>query len=316
MPRIVTRIGGLVLVVILVTLLTFWMSTQLEGNPCITLLGNQARGEALAQCQADLRLDDPFVVRYVAWLGDFVTGDLGRSYINNIETTELLGDALPATVFLMLYSVILALVVSVPLGIAMAYRANTRFDRTASTGTYGLLAIPNFALAVLLIFWFAIRWDWFPAIGYTPPTEDLSEHLRGMALPVISLAAGQIAVYTRILRTDMIATLSEDYIQMAKSKGLADLPILFRHALKPSSFTLLTVAGINVVTLISGTVIIEVLFGINGVGSLVFSSVIQRDYIILQSLVALIAVFVVLINFVVDMTYGALDPRVRHAAGA
>ncbi|MEM8902936.1 MAG: ABC transporter permease [Actinomycetota bacterium] len=308
------RIPALAVVVVLVTFLTFWMSSQLAGNPCIILLGNQARGEALAECEADLNLDDPFLLRYAQWFGDFVTGDLGQSYINNIETTELLANALPATLFLMLYSVALALVISIPLGVAMAYRADTRFDRTASAGLYGFLAVPNFALAVLLVFWFAIRWDWFPAIGYTSPTDDLVEHVRGMVLPVVALAAGQVAVFARILRTDMIATLSEDYIQMAKAKGLRDAPILFRHALKPSSFTLLTVAGINIVSLISGTLIIEVLFGINGVGSLIYGSVIQRDYLILQSLVALTAILVVAVNFAVDLLYGRLDPRVRHAA--
>ena len=175
------------------------------------------------------------------------------------------------------------------------------------------MSVRNFILAVLLIFFFSLRLGWFPATGYTPFSENVGEHFKGMVLPSVSLAAGQIAVYMRLLRTDMIATLQEDYIGVAKAKGMPTGTILFRHAFRPSSFSLLTVAGLTVGQLIGGTIIIEQIFAISGVGSLVVFSIFQRDYLVVQGTVVLIAVGFVLINFLVDLLYAALDPRIRHA---
>jgi peptide/nickel transport system permease protein len=152
-----------------------------------------------------------------------------------------------------------------------------------------------------------------PVSGYVAPSEDLLEHLRRMALPVIALAVGQIAAYMRLLRSDMIATLQEDFITMAKSKGISPSRVLWRHALRPSSLTVLTVAGLNVGTLISGAVVIEVIFSLPGMGTLLAEAVFSRQYIALQSLIAIIAVGFVLINFLVDLLYSVLDPRIRHA---
>jgi peptide/nickel transport system permease protein len=222
-------------------------------------------------------------------------------------------EALPVSLQLMVEAQILALVIAIPLGVYSAYRAGSRFDRTTSATLFGLLAIPNFALALVLAYYVGVRLGWLPVSGYVAPKDDLLEHVRRMAMPAISLAVGQIAVYMRLLRSDMIATLQEDFITMAKAKGIPPSHVLWRHALRPSSLTLLTVAGLNVGTLIGGAVIVEVIFSLPGMGTLLFEAINARQYIALQSLIAIIAVGYVLINFLVDVLYAVLDPRIRHA---
>jgi peptide/nickel transport system permease protein len=201
----------------------------------------------------------------------------------------------------------------VPLGVFTAYRAGSLADRLTSGTLFGLLAIPNFALALVLAYYVGVELGWLPVSGYVAPNEDLMEHVRRMAMPAISLAVGQIAVYMRLLRSDMIATLQEDFITMAKAKGIPPSHVLWRHALRPSSLTLLTVAGLNVGTLIGGAVIVEIIFSLPGMGTLLADAINARQYVALQSLVAIIAVGYVLINFLVDVLYAVLDPRIRHA---
>jgi peptide/nickel transport system permease protein len=177
-----------------------------------------------------------------------------------------------------------------------------------------LLAIPNFVMAVILWYVFSINLThWLPATEFVSFSQDPVEHVKHMILPVLVLAAGQIPVYVRLLRTDMAATLSEDFITMAKSKGISDRRILWRHALRPSSFTLVTLLGINIGQLIGGALIVEQFFHLNGFGSFIIQAVFSRDYAVVQTLTALVAVVVVVINFLVDMLYVALDPRLRRA---
>ena len=194
-----------------------------------------------------------------------------------------------------------------------AYRAGSRSDKVANATAFGMLAIPNFALALALAYYVGVELGWLPVSGYVKPSEDFVEHVRRMIMPTIALAVGQVAVYMRLLRSDMIATLQEDFITMAKSKGVSPRRVLWRHALRPSSLTLLTVAGLNVGTLIGGAILVEVLFSMPGVGTLLYEAIQARQYIALQSLVAIIAVGYVLVNFLVDVLYAVLDPRIRHA---
>jgi peptide/nickel transport system permease protein len=205
------------------------------------------------------------------------------------------------------------LVIAVPLGILTAYRADSWFDKSVNTVAFGLLSVPNFIFGVLLVFLFSIRLGWLPATGYVPFGEDPTEHFRRMILPSFALAASQIAVYMRLLRTDMISTLQEDFIGVARAKGMPTRRILLRHALRPSSFSLLTVAAINVGQLIGGTIVIERIFAIAGLGSLIVESIFTRDYLVVQGAIVIVAVGFVLVNFIVDILYAVLDPRIRHA---
>jgi peptide/nickel transport system permease protein len=310
------RLLQLIPVLLIVSFLTYLLLNLLPGGTeqvAITVAGPAAEPEQLEEVKRDLELDKPLPERYLNWLGDALRGDLGRSYINDTEVSTYIRDRAPVSLQLMLYAQILALIVAVPLGVLSAYRANSRLDRTLSTGAFGLLSVPNFILGVLLVYLLALTFEWFPATGSIRFSDDPFEHFKSMFLPSVTLAVGLIAIYMRLLRTDMIATLQEDYIGMAKAKGMPTWHILMRHAFRPSSFSLLTVAGITVGNLIGGALIVEQLYGIHGLGELIVFSIFQRDFLVVQGVVVVICVVFVLANFVIDLLYGFLDPRIRHA---
>jgi len=308
------RLLHLVVVLFFVTLFVALLTSMLPGDPVDAIAGF-ASPEQKDALRTDLGLDDPVWVQYGRWMGDFVTGDLGGYYSVTGERPvwDRVSEALPVSLQLMVEAQVLALIFAIPLGVFTAYRAGSRFDRTTGATLFGLLAIPNFALALVLAYYVGVQLGWLPVSGYVAPSDDLLEHFRRMAMPAISLAVGQVAVYMRLLRSDMIATLQEDFITMAKAKGLPPWHVLWRHALRPSSLTLLTVAGLNVGTLIGGAVVVEVIFSLPGMGLLLGEAINARQYIALQSLIAIIAVGYVLINFLVDVLYAVLDPRIRHA---
>ncbi len=307
------KIGQLVVVLLLVTFLTFLLLNLLPGGPEVAALGVGASPEQIEEFQQEQNLDEPLLVRYGKWLGAALTGDLGDSLISNVPVSDLLSQRLTPTLQLMLYATVLALAVAVPLGILSAYKADSWFDKSANTVAFGFLSVPNFIFAVLLIFLFSIELGWLPATGYTPFGEDVYEHFRHMILPAVALAASQTAVYMRLLRTDMISTLQEDFIGVARAKGMPTHRILLRHALRPSSFSLLTVAAINIGQLIGGTIVIERIFAIAGLGNLLINSIFTRDYLVVQGAIVIVAVGFVLVNFIVDILYAVLDPRIRHA---
>jgi peptide/nickel transport system permease protein len=311
----IRRLLQLIPVLLIVSFLTFLLLNLLPGGTdqvAVTVCTGCSR-EEIDAVKADLDLDRPLLVRYVDWLGDALRGDLGRSYINEVDVSQLLSERLPISLQLMLYAQVLSLVIAIPLGVLAAYRANTRLDRTLSTSAFGLLSLPNFILGVLLVYLFALQLDWLPATNAPKFSEDPAEHFKSMILPSFTLALGLVAIYMRLLRTDMMATLQEDFIGVAKAKGMPTRHILMRHAFRPSSFSLLTVAGITVGNLIGGTLIVEQIFGLNGLGSLIVFGIFQRDFLVVQGAVVIICVAFVLVNFVIDLLYGFLDPRIRHA---
>lgn len=315
LKNVIVRLVKLLAVVLIVSFLTFSLTKIIPGDPVNVILGPQAsQPELRAAVEEDLGLDKPFLEQYGSYLGGAVQGDLGRSYVSKFETTTLLGQKLPATIELMLLAQAVSLLLSLPLAMYSAYRANSRADRAITTTAFGLISFPNYALAVVLVWLFSLQLGWFPAIGYKPLSDGVVDNLRSIALPVAALVAGLTAVYTRLLRSDLIATLQEDFVLMARSKGLPTWHILLRHALRPSSFSLLTVFAINFGTLIGGSVIIEQFFVIPGVGSLAIESILKRDYLVLQGVVLLIATAFVLVNVLVDILYSILDPRVRRSA--
>jgi peptide/nickel transport system permease protein len=326
------RFVQLAVVLLLVSFFTFSLVRLLPGEPSETIIpfGTDEQRSALDH---DLGLDKPFLQQYVDYLGvpilksdgtsGLLEGNLGRKYSTNQPVTDFLKQSLPISIQLVLYAQILALAVAIPLGVLAAYRSGTRTDRAVNTSAFALLAIPNFVLALTLAYFVGVQLRWLPTAGYAPGwldpifdssrSPDLWNHFRYMVLPVIALAVGQIAIYMRLLRSDMIATLQENFITMAKAKGLRNRRILFRHALRPSSLTLLTVAGLNIGTLIGGAVVVEVIFGIPGMGEKIFQAISAREYVELQSYILVIAVIFVVINFIVDFLYIVLDPRIRRA---
>jgi peptide/nickel transport system permease protein len=311
---IARKLLQLVITVILVTLFASFLLELLPGDP-VEVLVPFGSDEQRQLVREETGLDQPFIVRYGNWLGGFVTGDMGNQY--TVSSTRPVVDrvttSLWPTVLLMVYAQTLALVIAIPVGVIAAYRQDTWFDRLSNTSAFAMLAIPTFALGFVLQYYIGVKLGWADTGGYKSPTQDLAGHVRSMILPTITLAVGQVAVYMRLLRSDMIATLQQDFITMAKAKGITTKRILFRHALRPSSLTLLTVAGLNIGTLIGGALIIEVVFNIPGLGYLMGEAIATRQIVMFQSLVAIIAIFYVFVNFCVDILYTVLDPRIRHA---
>lgn len=315
---VLQRLVKLVVVVLIISFLTFSLTSLLPGDPVNTILGPRASDPVQrAAVTEDLGLDKPFLEQYASWLSGVVTDfDFGRAYSSGFEVRELIAQRLPVTIELMLLAQFFALLISVPLAVWSAYRANRMSDKIITGTSFGLISFPNYALAVFLVYFLAVQWQVFPAVGYTRLTADVGENLRSVALPVMVLVAGLTAVYTRLLRSDMIATLQEDFILMARSKGLPTWHVLVRHALRPSSFSLLTVFGINFGTLIGGSVILEFFFSLPGIGGLAVESISKRDYLAVQGVVLVIAVAFVLVNFLVDALYSVLDPRVRRGGAS
>ena len=306
---------GRAFVVFVVSLLSFWLLDAAPGDPATARVGVNATPEVVAKARAELGLDDPFLVRYARWAGDALHGDLGESYRTPGTTTwSLLATALPNTVLLLVYAQILALAIAVPLAVTAARRPGSRWDRATSALAFGFFALPTFVLGVYLSYFLAVRWGLLPAVATDLPGvfEDPVENVRQLALPSLTLGLTLVAVYLRLLRSDLISTLQQDYILLARARGLSDRRILWRHALRPSSMTLLTAVGLNTGHLIGGVVIIEVLFAINGMGRLTVNAVFASDYPVVQGAVLLFSLAFVLANFVVDVLYVAIDPRVRR----
>lgn len=323
------RMVSLVPTLFFVTLFTFYLQNG-RGTPediAYNILGPSATAESVAQKIEELHLDEPLHTRYLMWLSDAVSGDLGESPFLSRPVSEGIANALPISFRLMIYAQLTALAIAIPAGVFAAYRAGTPGDRAVSTAALSFLSVPNFVLAVVFILTFAlggirilgIRWgvDWFPATvsrsSYVTFGENPWKHFQQMLLPTLVLALGQSATYMRLLRSDMIATLQENFVTTAKAKGVPTWRILWGHALRPSSFTLLTVLGINTAALIGGTLIVETLFSLPGLGTYLATAIFQKDFLVVQGVVVVIAVGFVLINFFVDLLYAVLDPRIRHA---
>jgi peptide/nickel transport system permease protein len=313
---VLRRLLILVPTIFLVTAFTFYLQNSRGDSRdlAFNILGPGGTEQGVDDIVEEFHLDEPMHTRYLLWLSDAVRGDLGRSAIQGQPVSDIIANAAPVSLQLMVYAQVLALLIAVPSGVYAAYKANRRGDRVASTAALAALSVPNFVLAVVLILFLALGGirtgntsvgsTWLPAARYVPFGQDPVEHFRHMALPAIALALGQAAGYMRILRSDMITT--------AKAKGVSDRRILWFHALRPSSFTLLTVFGVNTATLVGGALIIETLFTLPGLGTQLGTAIFQKDFLVVQGIVLVVAVGFVLVNFLVDLLYAVLDPRVRH----
>lgn len=303
----------LVVVLFCVTLLTYFIVNILPGDVAIVILGSLATPQDIAGLRADLGLDRPMLVRYFDWLGSALSGDLGRSYRNGEPVAQAIADRLPVSLQLMVMAQILALGIAIPVALLSVRRPGGVFDRLSASAAFGFLAMPNFMLGIVLIYLFSVTFDLLPATGFTPMSEGLWDNIVSMTLPALTLGLIEWTVLMRVLRSDLLTTLKEDFILLARAKGLPPWRVLLQHALRPSSFTLITVLGLNIGGLIGGAVIVEQIFALPGVGRLLLGGIFNRDLILVQGTVSFIAVGFVLINFLVDMLYAVLDPRVRYA---
>ncbi|MEQ9162419.1 MAG: ABC transporter permease, partial [Ilumatobacter fluminis] len=373
------RLGGALLIVVLVTFLTSFLLRQTgadeeqkqvlvelglpaESAPCVSALGTGADVDSVNQCVEERGLDQNVFGQYWTWASDVLSGDLGYAFYKNREPlTTTIEQRLPRTIFLFVYSQLIALALAVPLGIWAAYHAGKKsrnipfwalpagllvmigiavglgwslaatlliavlipvliysFLRGGPTGdnsvnamAFVLLSLPVFVLGESLRYFLAIENDWYQLTGYAPWSEGASAHLQSVWLPALVLGLAATPVYLRLLRADMIQNLQQDYVAVAKAKGMSNTHILLRHVLRPSTLTLITVAGLNIAQLVNGAIVVEFIFDFDGMGGYLIEAVYRREFFAVQTLVALVAVVFVIANTLVDMLYTVVDPRVR-----
>ena len=302
-----------IVVLWLVSVATLLLVDLVPGDAATKVAGENATPQQYQDVRESLGLDKPLAQRYVSWSKGVITGNLGRNLVPPVQdVSERLANTLPVNLELALLSISLALLVSVPLAIGCANRPGGRFDRSASVLTFGSVSIPTFLIGLLLVLIVAVNWELLPIGQWVPISEGgLWENLRYAALPTLTLAIPEIAIFTRLLRSDMIATLQEDFVLAARAKGMSNGHVLFREALRPSSFSLVTLAGLSIGRLIGGTIIVEQVFALPGVGSVLIDAAQNSDFALVQGPVLVIAVIYVAANLVVDVLYGVIDPRVR-----
>jgi len=309
------KLVQVVIVLMATTFLSIFLMRQLKGDPAIAITGGLVNDPvALEHVRHEWSLDRPVPIQWLRWLENTAKGNLGQSSAFNVPVSTLIKERLPVTLYLMVYAQILSLLIAIPMGVYAAYRSNRTFDRVSNTVAFGLLSLPSFVVAIFLVLVFSLHYHLFPAAPkYVSPFDNPVLHFKNLFLPVVSIALAQVAVYMRLLRADMVATLQNDFVTMARAKGMSTARILFRHAFRPSTFSLITAAAVNVGALIGGAVIIEQLFGLPGMGNLTVEAIARRDFLVVQACVALFAVGFVLVNFLVDIAYAFIDPRIRHA---
>jgi peptide/nickel transport system permease protein len=274
------------------------------------MLGIEATDENIAELRAAYGLNDPLYIQYFNWLTGILQGNLGQSLTRNRSVTALIASRLPATLFLAAASMAIAIVIAIPAGIVSAVKKGTTSDYTVTIGALTGVSIPNFWLGLVLILVFARTFSVFPSGNYISPTEDPAAALRHVLLPAVTIGTAFAALLARQTRSSMLDNLNQEYVKMAKSKGLSSRKIFIRHALKQALLPVITVAGLQFGYLLSATVVVEQVFAWPGMGRLIWSSVQQQDYPTVQGAVLIVATLFVLVNLIVDLTYSYLDPRV------
>ncbi|MFD4343310.1 ABC transporter permease [Streptomyces coelicoflavus] len=292
----------------------FSLVVLMPGDPAVDILGAGRAPSEYTALRTELGLDQPLVTRYLDWLGGALTGDLGRSVVPpQSDVADRVLSALPVSFEIAALGLVIALLIAVPLAMWSAYREGSAADRIIGAGTFGVLSVPSFLAGLLLILVLVNSAGWFPRSEWVRIGDgDLLGNLHHAFLPALTVALAELAMFTRVLRGDLIVTLREDYILAARAKGMNPLRVLFTDALRPSSFSLVTLLGLSLGRLIGSTVVVEYLFSLPGMGSLIVNAAGQGDYPMVQGAVLTIAVIYVVINAGIDLSYGYLDPRTRR----
>ncbi|EFL28830.1 glutathione ABC transporter, permease GsiC [Streptomyces himastatinicus ATCC 53653] len=308
------RIAILLASLVVSSMLVFAFMAVLPGDPARVALGTSASDSAVAQLREQFGLDQPLVVQYLHWVQGLVTFDPGNSYVSHAQIGPQIADRLQVTLWLVGTGMVLACILAIPMGILMAVRHRRPSGLILSALSQVGVAVPAFLAGILLITVFAVGLGWLPANGWTPPAEDPALFLKQLVLPALSLGMVQAAMLTRYVRSAVLDVLREDYLRTARAKGLRPTQALLRHGLRNAAVPVVTVLGLHLATLLVGAVVIERVFVIPGLGSLLLDSVSNRDLIVVQDVVMIIAMAVLLVNFLVDLVYLVIDPRLRVGA--
>ncbi|MAT04227.1 MAG: peptide ABC transporter [Acidimicrobiaceae bacterium] len=310
---IMRRLGAAVIIFFLVSILVFALILLVPGDPAVAVAGENADADRIEAIRSQLGLDDPIIVQYWNWLTDALTGDFGNSLVTGESVISGLTERLPATASLMILSVSLAVIGGVPAGLLAGLRPGSVFDRGASVlATIGL-AVPSFWLALVLIMFFSLDLGWFPAVGYTPFTENPWNWFLGLTLPAITLGTAGMAEIARQTRAGVADTSRREYVQTAYANGVPEHRVVGRHILRNASIPIVTVLGLQVAGMLGGSVITETIFGIDGIGSYAVQAVSQRDFPVVQGMVLFVTIIVLIVNLLVDISYGMINPKVRSA---
>ena len=305
------RLTALMVTLLVASLLIFLLLEILPGDPAAVILGVGAQEDTLRALRAELGLDLPAPVRYLNWLGEVLQGDLGRSYTYDTPVQELLLNRVELSLPLALLAILLSTGIAIPLGVFAA----SRHRKVADTGIMGFaqlgVAVPNFWFAILLILLFSVKLGWFSAGGFAGWDAGWFPAFKSLVLPAVALALPQAAILARVTRSSVLEMVQEDYIRTARAKGLSRSQALWRHAVRNALIPVVTILGLQLSFLLAGTIIIENVFYLPGVGRLLFQAIAQRDLMVVNNLVLVLAATVVLINFLVDLLYAVLDPRLR-----
>ena len=309
---LLSRIISLLLSLAVASLVIFFVIEIIPGDPASFMLGLNASPETVASLKAELGLDQTPLIRYFNWVSGLVVGDFGISYTYKVPISELVVDRIQVSLPLALYALLLSTAIAFPVGLIAA----SKRGGTADFGIMGFtqlgIAVPNFWFAMLLVLFFAINLRWFSAGGFSGWDAGFWYGIKSLTLPAIALALTQASILARVMRSALIDTLSQDYIRTARAKGLSQRRVLIKHALRNAMIPVLTILGPQFSFLLAGAIIIENVFFLPGLGRLIFQAIIQRDLIVVESVVMLMVFAVIVVNFLVDLTYAMVDPRLRR----
>jgi peptide/nickel transport system permease protein len=311
---VIGRVLQFALTAALASVVVFVLMQVLPGNAAQVALGTNATPEAVAALEAEYGLDRPRIVQYLTWIGGVLTGDFGTSYVTKAPITPVIFNSIQVTLIVVLTSMALALAVAVPLGTAAAVLHNRPTGVIISGASQVGIAIPNFLAAIILVMVFSLGLGWFPSSGWQAPIEGIGGFLERLVLPVTALALVQAAILTRYVRSAVLEVMREDFLRTARAKGLPAGRALVRHGLRNAAIPVVTVAGVQLATLLIGAVVIEQVFVLPGMGTELVRAVSNRDLVTVQGIVMVLVVLVLLLNLIVDLLYSVLDPRVRRAA--
>ncbi len=309
---VLKRLVAMVPVLLLVSIVIFSLLHLTPGDPVVVMLGEEATLESRDTLRRELGLDRPLPIQYGVWLGRVLQGDLGRSIRTHQPVSEAILQRLPVTLELSLLAMVVSLAIALPAGIVAAVRRNSNADLLSTVFSLLGVSMPNFLLAVLLIYVLSLQLRWLPPIGYVNPFDDLGANLKAMIMPSITLGTALAAVVARLTRSTLLEVLNQDYVRTAWAKGLRESVIIQRHAMKNSLIPVVTVVGLQLGNLLGSAIVTETIFALPGVGRLVIDSIFQRDFPLVQGVVLYLALIFLLINLLVDLLYAYLDPRIRY----
>lgn len=308
------RFASLFLTLLAVSALIFLVMDVLPGDPAAIMLGTSATPETLEALRRELGLDQPLVLRYLSWLAGVATGDLGTSYTYGVPVAGLIAERLAVTLPLAFIAILLSVAIAVPLGVASAARRNGAVDYAAGLLSQMFIAVPGFWVGLLLVLVFSVSLGWVPSGGFPGWRAGIVPALGALVLPAIALALPQAGVLTRVTRSAVIEVMNEDFVRTARAKGLPRRKALWRHAVPNALVPVVTILGLQFTFLIAGAVLVENVFNLPGLGRLALQALSQRDIIVMQDVVLFFAALVIVMNFLVDLSYLALDPRLRKRA--